>query len=91
MLQNHCILMDAVCHAQPQEWSSLVSAVRYLYYVSAQSVLGISARDMGVGYSIAQDMHKALIPFKVPKGVAEASPGASEATDSSLVISRRPP
>ena len=43
MLQDHRILMDAVCHSQPQGWSSLVSAVQYLYYVSAQSVLGISA------------------------------------------------
>ena len=71
MLQDHRILMEAVCHAQPQEWSSLVSAVQYLYHVSAQSVLGISARDMSVGYSIAQDTHKALLPFKVPTGVAE--------------------
>ena len=70
MLQDHRILMDAVCNAQPQEWSSLVSAVQYLYYVSAQNVLGLSARDMSVGYSIAQDTHKALLPFKVPKGMA---------------------
>ena len=30
-----------------------------------------SARDMTMGYAIAQDTHKALLPFKVPKGMCE--------------------
>ena len=71
MLQDHRILMDGVCHSQPQEWSSLVSAVQYLYFISAQNPLGISARDMTMGYAIAQNTHKSLMPFKVPKGMPE--------------------
>ena len=73
MLQSNAILMHAVCKAWPQEWSSLLSAVEYLYFTASQNVVGISTREMIMiyGYSIAQDTHRLLQPFRIPKGMSE--------------------
>ena len=71
ILQNNAILMHAVCRAWPQEWSSLLGAIQFLYFTAAQNATGLSARDMSMGYAIAQDSHRLLMPFRVPKGMAE--------------------
>ena len=51
---NLAILMNTVCHDFPQEWSALIPAVEYLYFTAPQGALGYSARDMTMGFSLAQ-------------------------------------
>ena len=37
----------------------------------AQSSVGLSARDMTMGYAIAQDSHRLMLPFRIPEGLAQ--------------------
>ena len=71
VLQNHLVLMHAVCHAFPQEWASLVPAVEYLYFTAPQGAHGLSALDMSAGYAICQDTDSRFLPFTVPQGLPE--------------------
>ena len=71
MLQQHSILMHAYTRSWPQEWSWLVVVVQFLYWTMAQSSVGLSARDMTMGYAIAQDTHRLMLPFRIPKGLAQ--------------------
>ena len=71
MAIHHNLLMNAVCRAFPQEWPSLLPAIEYLYFTTPQSVLGLSAKDLSMGYSFAESSHKDLMMFRVPKGLAE--------------------
>ena len=68
---NLSILLNEVCRAFPQEWSSLIPAVEYLYFTAPQGSLGFSARDMTMGYSMAQRVCADLSPFQVPEGAME--------------------
>ena len=70
---NLTILMNSVCKAFPQEWSSLIPAVEYLYFTSPQGSLGFSARDMTMGFSLAHKVGVDLAPFLVPEGSMETS------------------
>ena len=68
---NLSILLNEVCRAFPQEWSSLIPAVEYLYFTAPQGSLGFSARDMTMGFSLAQRVCADLSPFQVPEGALE--------------------
>ena len=70
---NLTILMNTVCKAFPQEWSSLIPAVEFLYFTAPQGSLGFSARDMTMGFSLAQRVGADLSPFMVPEGAMESS------------------
>lgn len=68
---NLSILLNEVCRAFPQEWSTLIPAVEYLYFTAPQGTLGFSARDMTMGFSLAQRVCADLEPSRVPEGAME--------------------
>ena len=70
---NLTILMNTVCRSFPQEWSSLIPAVEYLYFTAPQGPLGFSARDMTMGFSLASKVGADLASFMVPEGSMETS------------------
>ena len=72
VLTNHIILMRQVCDAYPQEWSSLVGALEYLYDVEPQGDYNLSAFDMSTGYALVSDVDRRLAPFTVPKGSVQS-------------------
>ena len=76
VMANHLILMNAVCHAFPQEWPVLLPALEFLYDTAPQGVHGLSARDMSCGYALASAVDKTLAPFLVPLGLPESDVAA---------------
>ena len=71
VILNLSIMLNEVCKAFPQEWSTLIPAVEYLYFTAPQGTLGFSARDMTMGFSMAQRVCADLTPFQVPEGAME--------------------
>ena len=72
VLTNHIILMRQICDAYPQEWSSLVGALEYLYDVEPQGDFNLSAFDMSTGYALVSDVDRRLAPFTVPGGSVQS-------------------
>ena len=71
MMQTHLILMYAVAHAFPQEWTALLPVVEFLYHTAPQGAHGLSAHDLSCGFAVAQAVDDRLKPFVVAAGAPE--------------------
>ena len=76
VMEQHMMLMHAICLAFPQEWPSLMPAVEYLYWTTPQGSHGLSAHDMLCGSSIATPNDNRLAPFLVPSGLPQTDVAA---------------
>ena len=45
--------------------------MEYLYFTTPQTILGLSAKDLSQGFSLAQSSHKDLMPFQLLRGLAD--------------------
>ena len=71
-LQQHLIMMNAVCQAFPQEWPAMIPILEYLYFTAPRSAAGgLSAHDISSGFALLSSHERALAPFKIPRGMAE--------------------